>query len=177
MQPVPSPRAEQEGFNQFFSNVLGKPPEEVLEEEKRLTSGLQEVSQGHAGQYILVKDSTKLTRQLKRISLSTVFVKAEVTVWLPSLPGVAVPLSRCSPDIFQTIKSLEAVATSSNVFYAENAAILPLWLGMIVWPEKPLTKAVMSGYITVIVAALLYVWLTYEALQVYATWTSHLGRS
>ncbi|CAM9229756.1 unnamed protein product [Sphacelaria rigidula] len=67
--------------------------------------------------------------------------------------------------IQETIKGVEAVATPSTLFYAENAAILPLWLGMIIWPEKPITKAVMSSYATVIVAALLYVWLTYEALQ------------
>lgn len=71
--------------------------------------------------------------------------------------------------IFQTIKGVEAVATPSTLFYAENAAILPLWLGMIIWPEKPVTKAVMSSYATVIVAAFVYVWLTYEALQVHAS--------
>lgn len=76
----------------------------------------------------------------------------------------AVPYVRVR--MFQTIKGVEAVATPSTLFYAENAAILPLWLGMIIWPEKPITKAVMSSYATVIVAALLYVWLTYEALQV-----------
>ena len=70
--------------------------------------------------------------------------------------------------MFQAIKGVEAMATPSTLFYAENAAILPLWLSMIIWPEKPITKAVMSSYATVIVAALLYVWLTYEALQVQA---------
>lgn len=85
--------------------------------------------------------------------------------FLPAVPYVRV-------RTFQTIKSVEAVATPSTLFYTENAAILPLWLGMIIWPEKPITKAVMSSYATVIVAALLYVWLTYEALQVRATLTN-----
>ena len=61
---------------------------------------------------------------------------------------------------------MEKVATPSTLFYAENAAILPLWVGMIVWPEKPLTKTVMSSYAIVVVAAVVYLWLTYECFQV-----------
>lgn len=83
--------------------------------------------------------------------------------------GCCCAIPRCVSNYLQTIKGVEAVATPSTLFYAENAAILPLWLGMIIWPEKPVTKAIMSSYATVIVAALLYVWLTYEALQVHAT--------
>lgn len=64
------------------------------------------------------------------------------------------------------MKGVEKVAKPSTLFYAENAAILPLWVGMIVWPEKPLTKTVMSSYATVVVAAVVYLWLTYESFQV-----------
>lgn len=66
----------------------------------------------------------------------------------------------------QTIKGVEKVATPSTLFYAENAAILPLWVGMIVWPEEKITKAVMSTYAPVVVAAVIYMWLTYECFQV-----------
>lgn len=69
----------------------------------------------------------------------------------------------------QTIKGLEKVATPSTLFYAENAAILPLWVGMIVWPEEKITKAVMSTYAPVVVAAVIYMWLTYECFQVRVT--------
>lgn len=69
----------------------------------------------------------------------------------------------------KTIKGVEKVATPSTLFYAENAAILPLWAGMIVWPEEKITKAVMSTYAPVVVAALIYVWLTYECFQVRMT--------
>lgn len=66
----------------------------------------------------------------------------------------------------QTIQGAEAVATPSTVFYAENIAILPLWAAMIGWPEKPLTKTVMSSYAPVVAAAIVYVWLVFESLQV-----------
>lgn len=79
----------------------------------------------------------------------------------PKSDGTHVPCVR-----MQTFRGFEAVATPSTVFYTENAAVLPLWAAMIVWPEKPLTKAVMSSYAPLVVAALIYLWLTYEALQV-----------
>lgn len=66
----------------------------------------------------------------------------------------------------QTIQGLEKVATPSTLFYLENIAILPFWAGMIIWPDKSLTKAVMSSYAPVIVAAVVYLWLTYESFQV-----------
>lgn len=66
----------------------------------------------------------------------------------------------------QTIRGVEKVATPSTSFYVENAAILPLWIGMIGFPEKPLTKAVMSTYTPVVIAAIVYMWLTYECFQV-----------
>ncbi len=65
----------------------------------------------------------------------------------------------------QTLKQVERVATPSRVFYAENAFILPFWLGMIVWPEEKSTKQVMSSYLPVIAAAIVYTWLTYECFQ------------
>ena len=74
--------------------------------------------------------------------------------------------STCNDPETQAVQELEKVATPSTLFYAENAAILPLWAGMIIWPEKPLTKAVMSTYAPVVAAALVYIWLTYESFQV-----------
>lgn len=68
--------------------------------------------------------------------------------------------------VMQTIQGVEKVATPSTLFYVENAAVLPLWAGMIVWPEKPLTKAVMSTYVPVIALSTVYLWLTYESFQV-----------
>eukprot|EP00904_Undaria_pinnatifida_P000740 jgi/Undpi1/10667/HiC_scaffold_29.g13116.m1 len=70
-----------------------------------------------------------------------------------------------STGLQETVKGVEKVATPSTLFYAENAAILPLWAGMIIWPDKPLTKTVMSSYATVVVAAVVYLWLTYECFQ------------
>lgn len=57
------------------------------------------------------------------------------------------------------------MATPSRLFYAENAAILPLWAAMIIWPEKEVTKKVMGSYAPVILAAVVYMWLTYECFQ------------
>lgn len=57
------------------------------------------------------------------------------------------------------------MATPSRLFYAENAAILPLWAAMIIWPEKELTKKVMASYAPVVLAAVIYMWLTYECFQ------------
>lgn len=78
-------------------------------------------------------------------------------------------LRRLSPLRFrhwvQTIKGVERVATPSTLFYAENAAILPLWVGMVVFPEEKLTKTVMASYLPVVAAAVVYFWLTYECFQ------------
>lgn len=68
-------------------------------------------------------------------------------------------------SVQQTVKQVERVATPSRLFYAENAAILPLWAAMIVWPEKELTKKVMGSYAPVALAAVVYMWLTYECFQ------------
>eukprot|EP00752_Nemacystus_decipiens_P002111 g2016.t1 len=65
----------------------------------------------------------------------------------------------------QTVQQVERVATPSRLFYAENAAILPLWAAMIAWPEKELTKKVMGSYTPVVLAAVIYMWLTYECFQ------------
>ncbi|CAM9123981.1 unnamed protein product [Choristocarpus tenellus] len=65
----------------------------------------------------------------------------------------------------QVVSSLERVATPRNCFLAENVAVLPLWLSMIFAPEKPITKAVMSSYATVLAAAVVYGWLAYESFQ------------
>ncbi|CAM9707757.1 unnamed protein product, partial [Ectocarpus sp. 13 AM-2016] len=65
----------------------------------------------------------------------------------------------------QAIKGVERVAPPSTLFYAENAAVLPLWVSMVVWPEEPLTKKVMNSYGPLILAALVYMWLTYECFQ------------
>ncbi|CAM9910123.1 unnamed protein product, partial [Hapterophycus canaliculatus] len=65
----------------------------------------------------------------------------------------------------QAIKGVEKVAPPSTLFYAENAAILPLWVAMIGWPEKRLTKAIMGSYGPLVVAALIYMFLTYECFQ------------
>lgn len=65
----------------------------------------------------------------------------------------------------QVVTQIEGVATPSRVFYAENAFILPFWLGMIVWPEEKLTKQVISSYLPVVAAAVVYTWLTYECFQ------------
>ncbi|CAB1117579.1 unnamed protein product [Ectocarpus sp. CCAP 1310/34] len=67
--------------------------------------------------------------------------------------------------VHQAIKAVERVAPPSTLFYAENAAVLPLWVGMVVWPEEPLTKKIMNSYGPLILAALIYMWLTYECFQ------------
>ena len=36
---------------------------------------------------------------------------------------------------------------------------------MIIWPEKELTKKVMGSYAPVVLAAIVYMWLTYECFQ------------
>lgn len=80
------------------------------------------------------------------------------------------PLSVCSTpsllfDPVQTVQQVERVATPSRLFYAENAAILPLWAAMIIWPDEDLTKKVMGSYVPVVLAAVVYMWLTYECFQ------------
>lgn len=79
----------------------------------------------------------------------------------------ALPPSHClrSPHRTQVIKGVEKVAPPSTLFYAENAAILPLWVAMIGWPEKRLTKAIMGSYGPLVLAALIYMFLTYECFQ------------
>lgn len=57
------------------------------------------------------------------------------------------------------------MAPPSTLFYAENAAILPLWVAMIGWPEKRLTKTIMGSYGPLVLAALIYMYLTYECFQ------------
>ncbi|CAM9855362.1 unnamed protein product [Pylaiella littoralis] len=65
----------------------------------------------------------------------------------------------------ETITGVERVATPSTLFYAENALILPLWVGMVVFPKEKLTKTVMASYLPVVAAAIIYSWLTYECFQ------------
>ncbi|KAG5182473.1 hypothetical protein JKP88DRAFT_319194 [Tribonema minus] len=59
----------------------------------------------------------------------------------------------------------EKVATPKRTFLAENILVLPLWGGMIFAPNNKYVQKIMEGYSVIILAALVYAWLTYEALQ------------
>jgi hypothetical protein len=59
-----------------------------------------------------------------------------------------------SSRVQSSVAFLEKVATPKLTFYADNALVLPLWLGMIFKPNNALVRAAMEGYVAIIIVSL-----------------------
>eukprot|EP00903_Cladosiphon_okamuranus_P018765 g17266.t1 len=128
---------------------------EGLESLKIGTKGAVEEAQTQLGQSVTEKIGGPIQEGLGRIAskfgTSPEDLLKEEETW--------------AKGVQKAVQQAERVATPSRLFYAENAAILPLWAAMIVWPEKQLTKNIMGSYAPVVLAAVVYMWLTYECFQ------------
>lgn len=70
-------------------------------------------------------------------------------------------VERASP----IVQGLSKYGTPRNLFNAENLAVLPLWASIILAPNNRLVKGFMKSYIPIVLAAFVYVWLTYLAFN------------
>jgi hypothetical protein len=83
----------------------------------------------------------------------TVCCHTAVPKW-PLIGTTAGAAGSMSSRVQSSVAFLEKVATPKLTFYADNALVLPLWLGMIFKPNNALVRAAMEGYVAIIVVSL-----------------------
>jgi hypothetical protein len=72
----------------------------------------------------------------------------------PLIDTTAGAAGSISSSVQSSVALLEKVATPKLTFYADNALVLPLWLGMIFKPNNALVRAAMEGYLAIIAVSL-----------------------
>lgn len=140
-------------LGQFFSSKLSEvggalsgQTEKVLEEAGKALGPALDPAKPYLEQ---------LNSQLSVVKDLTQKVSQEV------IKDQGVIVERASP----IVQGLSKYGTPRNLFNAENLAVLPLWASIILAPNNRLVKGFMKSYIPIVLAAFVYVWLTYLAFN------------
>mmetsp|Transcript_19082 Transcript_19082/g.25141 ORF Transcript_19082/g.25141 Transcript_19082/m.25141 type:complete len:478 (+) Transcript_19082:86-1519(+) len=84
---------------------------------------------------------------------------------LTQLDDVSKVQKELEQQLTRVIAILEKELPAQKVFGIDNAAAIPFWGAMVLFPNNDITKAVMKSYLPVVAFGLLYVWSAYLAFQ------------